>query len=60
MTNPLSQIERKYVKDLLDWDATRRRLESMLCHVALVVGGALIIGAAVMTAGRLDDRTASG
>lgn len=60
MSTALSRSERKYVKELLDWDTGRRRLDSVLCHVALVVGGGLIAGAAIMTAGRLDDRAAIG
>ena len=57
MSSSLSQSERKYLNDLLTWDSSRRSLDNMLCNIALVAGGTLIVCAAVITVGRLNDRT---
>ncbi|MCK4303106.1 MAG: hypothetical protein KAY24_02585 [Candidatus Eisenbacteria sp.] len=57
MRSSLSQSDRKYLDDLLTWDSSRRRLDSLLYNMALVAGGALIVCAAIITVGRLNDRT---
>ena len=57
MSSSLSQSDRKFLNDLLIWDSSRRRLDSLLCNLALVAGGILIVCAAIITLERLSDRT---
>jgi hypothetical protein len=57
MTKPLSQADHDFLADLLTWDSSRRRLDRLLCRVALLAGGILIVTAALVTVARLEDRT---
>jgi hypothetical protein len=57
MTKPLTRADRDFLDDLLSWDSSRRRIDRLLCQIALFAGGILIVAAAVFTAGRLEDRT---
>ena len=57
MAAHLSLDEQRYVEDLLAWDTRRRPAESILTQAALVAGGLLIAGAAVVTFLDLRDAT---
>ena len=56
----LSEADRRFVDDLLRWDASRRQLDSLLSQIVLVMAGVLIVGAIAFTIVRLNDATVFG
>ena len=60
MRNSLSRSEEQFVEELLFWDDSRRSSEWLLCNLALVLAGCLMVGSAVFTALHLEDSVITG
>jgi hypothetical protein len=60
MAGSLSKTDEELIRELLAWDSWRRPREWLLCNIALVVGGILIVGAAAFALPRLNDRVIMG
>jgi hypothetical protein len=58
MSVELSDEEERFIKDVMKWDETRRRTETLFSMLFLIVGGAVIVVVAYVTVGNLTDRTA--
>jgi hypothetical protein len=57
MATLLDQREREIIRDLFDWDDSRRRMEAIFAGFLLVAGALAIVWTAGFTAQNLDDRT---
>jgi hypothetical protein len=57
MATLLDQREREIIRELFDWDESRRRLEAIVASLLLVIGAVIIVWTAGFTAQNLDDRT---
>jgi hypothetical protein len=55
MAGALSRADEEVVRELLNWDDDKRSSDWLLCNVALIVAGAVIIAAAVFTLMNLTD-----
>lgn len=57
METSLTDLERRFVHDLLMWNQTRRSVELLFFNVLLILGGMMIIVVAYLTLQYLSDRT---
>jgi lipopolysaccharide export LptBFGC system permease protein LptF len=57
MSVHLSQDELGYLHELLAWDEAKRATEALLSYFALVLGGVMIVAAAILTLFDLRDGT---
>ena len=59
MSEPLSSEERRFVTELLAWDAEQRQREGLLLLLALAGGGVMVVAMIAMTLRHLNDRFAA-
>jgi hypothetical protein len=56
MASALTTPDKEVVHELLSWDDGRRASEWLLCNLALVIAGVVILAAAVFTLFHMTDR----